>query len=122
MKDTGIPVYAYLGEDQGQYALTTTYKPYFDKEGCLDDGSSNDMFPNDPFDTITRRLASTNTVESRCESEWYVLDRYGRDIASIEYESKDGVMPRLISAAASVGIDLIFNDKAFDTFLESHNP
>lgn len=122
MSATEIPVYAHLDidEDAGEYRLSTTYKPYFDKVGYMDDGCSNDMFPNDPFDTILDKLTSTDMLLETTDSEWIVLTEDGKRRASTKTETKEAVIARITRAAASVGIGFIFNNAGFDKFLASH--
>ena len=115
--DTYLEAYAILSFDDWDgpalYHLTTTYKPYFDAEGCMDDGSSDAMFPGHPYSEISRRLETVGIVES-------MESVFEFEPSLIGGQKPMDVAERLVAAkAADAGVTLLFGDTPFSRFLAS---
>ena len=113
MPEKTIQAYAWLTLEPmtGNWLMAATYKPYFDAYGCLDDGSSDRIYPNiEPFTGLLERLNQTNRLFESMESYWET-DIPGRLPGGT---SRSSAQNQLTGLARSVGVELLFNHPKFD--------
>lgn len=123
MSTTTIPAYAHLRFNPTRYGddmpvLTAVYKDLFDTCGVLDDGASDDIYPDVmPFSEIYERLTKTGIAMS-CEDSEFEIDLTGNfDKVTAKRINLNALKQPLIEAAAKQGVQLIFDDPEFDKWM-----